>query len=83
MFYVYLLQSISFPEKRYVGYTVDVFERLKKHNSGGSVYTTTHKPWKLVMYMAFENGDTALEFEKYLKSGSGRAFARKRLWNKQ
>lgn len=80
MYFVYILKSINFPEKIYVGYTLDVFSRLKKHNAGGSVYTKDNKPWKLVYYCAFEEKSRALAFEKYLKNHSGRAFAKKRLW---
>jgi predicted GIY-YIG superfamily endonuclease len=52
---------------------------LNVHNEGGSVYTKEYKPWKLFWYCVFETKDKALEFEKYLKSHSGRAFAKKRL----
>jgi len=50
------------------------------HNSGGSVYTKDHRPWKFVMYLVFADQAKAKEFEKYLKSQSGRAFAKKRFW---
>jgi predicted GIY-YIG superfamily endonuclease len=50
------------------------------HNSGGSLYTKAYKPWKLIMYLWFENKLKATAFEKYLKSGSGSAFAKRRLW---
>lgn len=80
MFYVYLIQSIHFPEERYIGHTDNLQERLETHNSGGSMYTKAHRPWKLVYFCWFENKYKAAAFEKYLKSGSGRAFANKRLW---
>ena len=80
MFYVYLIQSISFPKQRYIGYTTDLKARFKKHNEGGSKHTATYKPWKLIMYLGFADKDNALAFEAYLKSGSGNAFAKKRLW---
>jgi putative endonuclease len=79
MHYVYILNSIPYPDKFYVGYTLDVHDRLNVHNEGGSVYTKEYKPWKLFWYCVFETKDKALEFEKYLKSHSGRAFAKKRL----
>jgi putative endonuclease len=47
---------------------------------GQSKHTAKYKPWKLVTYCAFKNESRAAAFEKYLKSGSGRAFANKRLW---
>jgi predicted GIY-YIG superfamily endonuclease len=80
MFYVYLIQSESFPDQRYVGFTTNLRERLATHNAGGSVHTAKYKPWKLISYHAFADERRARELEYYLKSGSGRAFARKRLW---
>jgi predicted GIY-YIG superfamily endonuclease len=80
MKYVYLLQSISHPDQRYVGLTADVQKRLTAHNAGQSAHTAKFRPWKLAGYLAFMEEDKAAAFEKYLKSGSGRAFADKRLW---
>ena len=80
MTYVYMLQSISHPEQRYTGLTTDLDKRLAAHNAGQSSHTAKYCPWKLVGYLAFFDKDKALDFEKYLKSGSGRAFAEKRLW---
>ncbi len=78
MFYVYIIQSINFPEQNYIGYTTDVNLRIIKHNQGGSPHTSKYKPWKLLFYCAFENKIKALDFEKYLKSHSGKAFMKKR-----
>ncbi len=80
MHFVYLLKSKDFPEKTYVGYTTDVEQRLKFHNSGKSPYTNKYKPWEMHCYFAFINKQCALQFELYLKSHSGHAFAKKRLW---
>lgn len=80
MKYVYLLQSIPHPEQRYVGVTSDPEKRLSAHNSGQSAHTSKFRPWKIVTCIAFSEENKAIEFEKYLKSGSGRAFANKRLW---
>lgn len=80
MHYVYLLRSTSDPGQRYVGLTQDLKKRLKDHNSKASIHTAKHGPWELVTYMAFAVERRAREFEYYLKSGSGRAFANKRLW---
>jgi putative endonuclease len=80
MHYVYLLNSISHPDQRYIGFSSDLKQRIKKHNEGASRSTAPYKPWKLVTYMAFESERRAREFEYYLKSGSGKAFANKRLW---
>jgi predicted GIY-YIG superfamily endonuclease len=78
MFYVYLIRSISFSYQVYVRVTEDLKKRLETHNSGGSVHTAKCKPWEV--YMGFKNEAKARQFEKYLKSGSERAFAKKRLW---
>jgi len=80
MYYVYLIKSITYPEKTYVGYTDNLEERLSTHNTGGSPYTSKYKPWKMICYMAFEDKIKSFEFEKYLKSHAGRAFAAKRFW---
>jgi predicted GIY-YIG superfamily endonuclease len=78
--YVYLLQSISHPEQRYVGLTSHIENRLSAHNAGHSTHTAKFCPWTLAGYLAFNDESKAADFEKYLKSGSGRAFACKRLW---
>ena len=80
MFYVYLLKSIHFPSENYVGITSDINERLSCHNSGGSVHTAKYKPWEMVVYVHFNDEKRAREFEKYLKSGSGRAFMVRHFW---
>jgi putative endonuclease len=79
--YVYLIQSISNPHRKYIGSTSNVKRRLKVHNEGGSPHTAKFKPWKLVTYMGFSDESKALNFEKYLQSGSGRAFANRRFWD--
>jgi len=80
VYYVYLLQSTSHPEQRYVGFTEDLRRRVRIHNDGGSPHTSKYRPWQLVMYLAFSDKSKAVTFERYLKSGSGHAFANKRLW---
>lgn len=80
MKYVYLIQSISYADQRYIGLTSDLKARLAKHNEGGSPHTSKYKPWKFVIFIRFEDDDKAVAFEKYLKNGSGRAFANKHLW---
>ena len=80
MKYVYLLQSISHSNQRYIGQTSNVNARLKAHNEGRSPHTSKFKPWKLVTCLAFSDESKAAESEQYLKSESGRAFANKRLW---
>jgi putative endonuclease len=52
MHYVYLLQSESFPDQRYVGMASDLKRRLTDHNSGKSAHTSKFVSWKLVTYVA-------------------------------
>jgi predicted GIY-YIG superfamily endonuclease len=80
VFYVYLLGSLSSNEQRYVGKTTDLKRRLEEHNAGKSYHTSKFKPWRLVTYVAFSDRAKAESFERYLKSGSGHAFANRRLW---
>jgi putative endonuclease len=77
--YVYILQSIETPEHYYVGVTDDLRSRLQKHNAGDVSHSSKFRPWRIKTYIAFTDGERALAFEKYLKSGSGRAFAKSRL----
>lgn len=79
MHYVYILQSEADPARFYVGCTRDLKARLTKHNSGGVPHTSKYLPWRLKTYIAFTDRDQAVAFEAYLKSASGRAFAKKRL----
>ena len=80
MFYVYCLISENDPARRYIGFTEDLRERLADHNTGGTGSTSDGRPWKLQGYVAFDSKIKAHAFERYLKSGSGHAFAKKRLW---
>lgn len=79
MKYVYLLESINFPEENYIGLTDDLRKRIAAHNSGQAAHTRKFKPWRLVTYLAFSDPERAVAFERYMKSSSGRAFAKKRL----
>jgi hypothetical protein len=53
--------------------------RLKKHNAGDVPHTAKLRPWRIKTAIAFTDLDQAVNFERYLKSSSGRAFAKKRL----
>ena len=77
--YVYFLESVSDPSQTYTGLTDDLRTRLKKHNAGQSPHTSKYRPWRLLSYFAFSRDQVAVDFERYLKTGSGRAFAKKRL----
>ena len=79
--FVYVLRSIPLPERYYVGLTSDLESRLATHNSGGSQHTALIRPWELVTSIAFGKAASAIAFEKYLKTGSGRAFAKPRSGN--
>ncbi len=79
MFYAYLLKSINHPQQNYVGFSKNPKTRLNDHNEGLSPHTKKYKPWKLETYVAFLDEQKARDFEKYLKSGSGTAFRKKRL----
>lgn len=81
MFYVYIIQSIEFSDKIYIGCTQDFDKRLSNHNSGTTEHTKKYMPWKLITYTAFANKEIAYKFEEYLKSGSGRAFSKKRFFS--
>ena len=78
MKYVYILESIGHPAEWYVGLTDDLRTRFDAHNAGQSRHTAKFKPWRLVTYIAFSEETKAVAFERYLKSSSGRAFAKKR-----
>ena len=74
---VYVLRSEREPARYYVGLTADVRSRLADHNAGGSAHTAKYRPWRLAVSIEFEATAPAAEFERYLKSGSGRAFAKR------
>ena len=77
--YVYILQSLAVADAFYVGQTEDLAARLTKHNSGEVPHTSRNLPWRIKTAVAFTDHGRALAFEKYLKTASGRAFAKKRL----
>ncbi len=79
MWYVYIIRSIASSGQLYYGASADLKQRVADHNSGKSTHTSKFAPWELVWYCAFPDKYKALEFEKYLKTGSGKAFANKRL----
>jgi predicted GIY-YIG superfamily endonuclease len=79
MRYVYILRSISCPWRHYVGVTLDPDRRLVAHNAGMSPHTSKYRPWSIIVMIRFEDDARAFGFEKYLKSPSGRAFAKKHL----
>lgn len=76
MWIVYMLKCNN--GTYYTGYTADLNDRLKRHGKGEVTYTSMRLPVELITYITFSDKYKALAFEKYLKSGSGKAFAKKR-----
>jgi predicted GIY-YIG superfamily endonuclease len=77
MFYVYILQCAD--GKHYVGYTADFRKRMIRHRRGEVNYTSSRLPVTVVVVIGVPDKYIAIRLEDYLKSGSGRAFARKHL----
>jgi len=75
--FVYTLQSLRDSNKHYVGLTCDPQKRLEWHNAGRCSHTAKWGPWKLSVSIEFSDERHATAFERYLKSGSGRAFAKR------
>ncbi len=81
MKHVYLLQSQSHPGQRYIGSTADLQARIRAHHTGQSPHTSKYAPWEIVVALRFRDDKRAQEFERYLKTGSGHAFAKRHPWN--
>ena len=77
---VYLLRGINHSSRTYVGVTDDLPSRLKQHNSGQSPHSSKFAPWQCVLSVQFKDNWKADAFERYLKTGSGRAFAKRHFW---
>jgi predicted GIY-YIG superfamily endonuclease len=77
MHYTYLLQSEKNRDRFYIGSTSNLKRRLSQHNVGNSSHTDKFLPWKIKTYIAFDDLNKALKFEKFLKSGNGRVFIKK------
>jgi predicted GIY-YIG superfamily endonuclease len=75
--FVYVLESTVTPGRHYVGLTANVARRVEAHNAGLSPHTRKHRPWRLLAVIEFSEPDRAATFERFLKTGSGRAFARR------
>ena len=72
---VYIIRSVNYPGRRYIGVTADVAARLNAHNAGQNRSTAQWKPWVIDVTIEFRTERLAVRFEKYLKSGAGHAFA--------
>lgn len=75
--FVYILRTVKSPPRYDVGVTSNLARRLAFHNAGLSPHTATHRPWRRLVVIEFDEEDAALAFERYLKTGSGREFARR------
>lgn len=75
MYYVYILRCAD--SKPYIGCTDNLKERIERHNKEYVPAMKPLLPITLMSYFAFSNKYTAFNFEKYLKSDSGRAFTKK------
>jgi putative endonuclease len=75
--FVYILRSGRDEERHYVGVTSDVPGRLARHNAGLNGHTACDRPWHVIVSVEFMTEEAALDFERYLKTGSGRAFAKR------
>jgi predicted GIY-YIG superfamily endonuclease len=75
--FVYVIRSDRSPRRHYVGLTSDVAHRLERHNAGQNEHTAPHRPWHVIVALEFRTAEAAGQFERYLKTGSGRAFAKR------
>jgi putative endonuclease len=76
---VYILQSLSDPRRYYTGLSYAPNGRALEHNAGLSTHTRQGGPWQIVVSIQFRDPNKAFLFERYLKTGSGRAFAKRHL----
>ena len=76
-FFVYVLVSELNETIHYTGITRDLEERVAEHNRGKCPHTSKYRPWRIEMAIAFKSETKARKFEKNLKTGSGREFARR------
>jgi putative endonuclease len=77
MFYVYVLKSPN-TDKLYKGQTDDLSKRLKQHNSGKVKFTKAYIPWEIIYFEELSTREEAVVREKFLKSGIGREFLKKK-----
>lgn len=75
--FVYVLKTMVGEPRYYVGVTSDVQQRLLWHNQGRCTHTAKHRPWRTHVVLEFSDEPHAVRFEHYLKTGSGRAFAKR------
>ena len=76
---VYVLRSVRDPARFYTGLTSNLERRLIDHNDGRCAHTADGRPWQVDLFLHFADESRAVKFERYLKSGSGGAFAKRHL----
>jgi putative endonuclease len=77
--FVYVLKNGAVPMRYYTGLTSDVARHHAEHNAGSCTHTSKHRPWSIDVVVEFADERRAVAFERYLKSGSGVAFANRHL----
>jgi predicted GIY-YIG superfamily endonuclease len=77
--FVYVLKNSESPPRYYTGVTSDVARRHAEHNAGDCAHTAKYRPWSVDVAIEFADERRAVAFERYLKSGSGAAFAQRHL----
>ncbi|HWI16271.1 MAG TPA: GIY-YIG nuclease family protein [Vicinamibacterales bacterium] len=77
--FVYVIKNMEAQPRYYTGLTSNFSARLANHNQQNGHHTSKYRPWKLDALFEFADEDRAIRFERYLKSGSGAAFAKKHL----
>ena len=76
IYFVYVIKSLK-DGSYYKGYTSNLEKRLKEHNSGKSVYTSSRVPWEIVYHEVYEDIESAKRREKYFKTGAGSRLIKK------
>lgn len=77
--FVYVLKNSEIPPRYYTGLTSNLAARVTGHNAGECAYTAKYRPWSVDVVVEFSDERRAVAFERYLKSGSGVAFAQRHL----
>lgn len=77
--FVYILRNAQRPPRYYTGVTSDPATRLAEHNRGSCTHTAKYGQWSIDVIIEFADERRAIAFERYLKSGSGVAFAQRHL----
>jgi predicted GIY-YIG superfamily endonuclease len=77
--FVDVLKNGAVRPRYYTGLTSDVVRRQAEHDAGSCTHTANYRPWSIDVGIEFADERRAVAFERYLKSGSGVAFAQRHL----